>query len=697
MKLKTKLYIGILVIPTLFLIFFSLLSYYKVSEYILKENEDKVENFATLQGDNINIFLKGEIKDISYYINSDSNEKDDIKILKYIGYAIVLDESKGTILKGRLEDIKNFIKINKLSLDYENCLVKSFDKYPCISIAYKSGNTSGEILFAINNIFFEQLLKKLNLGKSGYVYATDKNGIILYHPDKNRIGTFTQNNVLIDILNKNNIGDKIYTGYFYYEGKDKFCAIKFLKDFSVYYVAVQNVEEIKRNAYKSASYIILFGFIIIFTASVFGRIILNSIINPIRSLINEINKSDIKNMKLLIYKDNGDEISKLYEAYNDMTLRLTDSYSELEALYEEIYAQDQELQTQFEELKESEERLEFLSLHDYLTGLYNNAYFYKEIEKCTKDDYPISIIMADLNGLKIINDTLGHEAGDKAIVKSSEIFNQVIKNKGIVARLGGDEFAVLLKLTDAKEADILINRMREKIYEYNANLNGNAPLSISFGFATAAYEKNLLEVLRMADDEMYRDKLLNTKSSKSNMMDMILETLREKDFITKGHTDRVKELCGIVGRKLYLNPKQMNNLLLLSEVHDLGKIGIPDSILIKPGKLDDDEWEIMKKHSEKGYRIALAIPELANIAELILRHHERWDGRGYPLGLKSDDIPIECRILSVVDSYDAMTNTRPYNKPKTKEEAINEIKRCSGTQFDPMIAEIFIDIISNID
>ncbi|CCC57758.1 HD-GYP domain-containing protein [Caloramator australicus] len=171
-----------------------------------------------------------------------------------------------------------------------------------------------------------------------------------------------------------------------------------------------------------------------------------------------------------------------------------------------------------------------------------------------------------------------------------------------------------------------------------------------------------------------------------------MAALGEKDYVTKGHTERVKKMVQRMAEKLKLGEVQKNNLLLLADMHDIGKVAISDDILNKKEPLTEKEWEILKSHSEKGYRIAVSSPELAGIADLILKHHERWDGKGYPLGLKGEQIPIECRILAVVDAYDAMTNSRHYNIVKTHEEAIEEIKGCSGTQFDPKIANVFLEV-----
>jgi HD-GYP domain-containing protein (c-di-GMP phosphodiesterase class II) len=172
-----------------------------------------------------------------------------------------------------------------------------------------------------------------------------------------------------------------------------------------------------------------------------------------------------------------------------------------------------------------------------------------------------------------------------------------------------------------------------------------------------------------------------------------MAALEERDFITSGHAHRLEDLCVRLGRQVKLSSSQLSDLNLLAQVHDLGKVGIPDNILFKPGPLNDQEWEIMQQHPEKGYRIAQSTSDLAGIADLILKHHERWDGKGYPLGLAGDEIPIECRILAIADSFDAMTNDRPYRKAISVEESLEELKQCAGSQFDPELVDIFVHMM----
>ncbi|MBC7336896.1 MAG: HD-GYP domain-containing protein, partial [Clostridia bacterium] len=169
--------------------------------------------------------------------------------------------------------------------------------------------------------------------------------------------------------------------------------------------------------------------------------------------------------------------------------------------------------------------------------------------------------------------------------------------------------------------------------------------------------------------------------------------LEEKDFVAAGHAQRVEEWCLKVGEKIGLSPRQTADLALLARVHDLGKVAVPDSVLFKKGPLTEEELNIMRQHCERGYRIALSSPDLAGVADLILKHHERWDGTGYPLGLKGEEIPVECRILAIADAFDAMISRRPYREPVPVEAALAELKRCAGSQFDPHLVEVFASVV----
>jgi diguanylate cyclase (GGDEF)-like protein/PAS domain S-box-containing protein len=341
-----------------------------------------------------------------------------------------------------------------------------------------------------------------------------------------------------------------------------------------------------------------------------------------------------------------------------------------------------------------EKQLRYLGYHDQLTDLYNRSFFENCLSELSqKNLYPISIITADLNGLKLINDTIGHQSGDELLKATASILKISVRSSDKVFRIGGDEFAIVLSQTSATDCGEIVNKIKSCIKEYN-NSHPIRSVSLSIGASTAKNKDiTLQEVFKRADDLMYREKLYEGTSVRAQLVNALMATLAERDQITEGHAQRLDDLCVEMGKRSGLPPHRLANLTLLAQVHDLGKVGIPDSILNKPGKLTEKEWEIMRLHPEKGYRIALSSPDLSGVADLILKHHERWDGTGYPLGLKETQIPLECRILTIVDSFDAMTNDRPYSKAKSKEEAIAEIKRCSGTQFDPTLVEIFLSLL----
>jgi len=216
----------------------------------------------------------------------------------------------------------------------------------------------------------------------------------------------------------------------------------------------------------------------------------------------------------------------------------------------------------------------------------------------------------------------------------------------------------------------------------------------SLGAATGRAGNPLSSVYRQADTNMYRDKLNRSAVVRHNIVQALMTTLAERDFISEGHVHRLQELVAMLGTALNLKHHEMNNLNLLAQVHDIGKVGVPDNILLKPGKLTPDEWEAVKRHCEIGYRIACSSPELSSVAELILHHHEWWNGNGYPQGLKGEEIHICSRILAIADAYDAMVSGRPYRAPRTPEEALEELEKFKGIQFDPYLVDVFVELMS---
>lgn len=348
------------------------------------------------------------------------------------------------------------------------------------------------------------------------------------------------------------------------------------------------------------------------------------------------------------------------------------------------------------ERKQIEERLKYLSFHDSLTGIYNRSYFENELEKLEGSrEYPVAIISADLDGLKLVNDIFGHKEGDQYLKSCAALLQNILRDSDILARVGGDEFALILPRTNQNAAKKLITRIRNLFDQYNEE-HTKLPLSISLGMAVSNNSKNFLEdIYTEADRAMYKDKLQRSNESRSKIVKALLSSHFNYDGINEGENEEVQLFSFKLGKSAGLAENQMADLALLAQIYNLGKIAVPDHILNKKGKLTEQEWEVIRQHVEKGYRISYASPELSGIADLLLKYREKWDGSGYPLGIKQKEIPPECRILSIVDAYIAMINDRPYRKAKKANEALEEIKYFAGTQFDPELVDKFSTILQN--
>jgi diguanylate cyclase (GGDEF)-like protein/PAS domain S-box-containing protein len=344
------------------------------------------------------------------------------------------------------------------------------------------------------------------------------------------------------------------------------------------------------------------------------------------------------------------------------------------------------------ERKRMEEELRRWSTRDALTGLYNRAFFEEELRRLEKSrSFPVSLILCDLDGLKVVNDMLGHEQGDELLRRTARVISSCVRGADVVARVGGDEFAVILPQTDRKAAEEVAGRIIEAA-ERDTAQHPDLPLSISVGSATAENaSRPLREVYKEADDAMYMNKLAGGKDPRAAVIRALKAALAEKDF---HNTERMKRIACMLGEAVGLSHKEMADLRLLVDMHDIGKLGVPDHILLKPGPLTEEERKEIQRHPEVGYRIALSSGELAGVAPYILQHHEWWDGRGYPQGLRGDQIHLLSRILAIVDAYDAMTSERPYHGALTHEEALEELKKCAGSQFDPHLIEIFLGLWS---
>ena len=341
------------------------------------------------------------------------------------------------------------------------------------------------------------------------------------------------------------------------------------------------------------------------------------------------------------------------------------------------------------ELEEQKEEIAYFANHDILTGLFNRNNF-EEYSKTLDYQTGVCVLICDVDGLKLINDAFGHLEGDRLLIKLTNILTSVGGSENTY-RIGGDEFVVLIKNANEDsplkiETQIKKGIKKMKIY--------GVGFGASLGYSFIEKDKTFEEAFRQAENLMYRRKLTERKSRKSTALETIMQTMHEKTEETEEHCSRVgylaAELLKSTGKK---RDYEIEEIKLIADVHDIGKISITDKILNKPGPLDDAEFKEIQYHSEAGYKIISNIIDNEVIGVAVLYHHEKYDGKGYPHGLKGDKIPLYSRIISICDAYDAMTNDRIYRKALSKKQAIKELKLNSGTQFDPILVEKFLKII----
>lgn len=344
-------------------------------------------------------------------------------------------------------------------------------------------------------------------------------------------------------------------------------------------------------------------------------------------------------------------------------------------------------------LQKTEEELEHLGLHDPLTNLFNRAYFHKIIHRYSnKKAASLGIIVCDVDGLKLVNDTFGHHEGDKLLSAAATIITNALKSADIAARIGGNEFVAILPDCTEATLEATCRAIEDGVAAYNAS-TPQSILSISMGVALDCIgARSILELFKNADDRMYLEKLHRSRSTRSALVQTLKQALEERDFITEGHGERMQDLVQTLAKVAGIAEHQLPALRLFAQFHDIGKVGIPDHVLFKAGTLTPEELKVMRSHAEIGYRIARSSPDLTHIADWILKHHEWWNGQGYPLGLSGEEIPLECRILAIADAYDAMTSNRSYRSALPHQEAIIKLKKGARGQFDPYLIDLFVQL-----
>ena len=352
------------------------------------------------------------------------------------------------------------------------------------------------------------------------------------------------------------------------------------------------------------------------------------------------------------------------------------------------------------ERKRAQEEKKYLNDHDPLTGLYNRRYFLETIARFEAEHkYPAAFIVGNVNGLSLFNTAFGEKAGDELLRKVGKLLLHSAPEGSVVARLEGDGFALIVPFVDNEKTKTIVASIAQELEQcHNSDVPTEKYLDLSLGYANSeSVGEDLPDIFKSARQMLKHARLLNRDSDTHGILKSLLATLYEKSGETEEHSARLACISTKIGECLELSEEDLNKLRLLAMLHDVGKIGIDDRILKKPGPLTEDEWKIMRTHPQIGYRIAMASSGLNDIAPYILAHHERWDGKGYPKGLKGEEIPLLARILSLADAFDAMLSVRVYKEAWERERVLEEIKKNSGTQFDPQIVDIFLSIVDSID
>jgi diguanylate cyclase (GGDEF)-like protein/PAS domain S-box-containing protein/putative nucleotidyltransferase with HDIG domain len=347
-----------------------------------------------------------------------------------------------------------------------------------------------------------------------------------------------------------------------------------------------------------------------------------------------------------------------------------------------------------EALRRQAEINEHQALHDTLTGLANRRKLYGDVERALAvlpEGATLALGIYDLDGFKAYNDTFGHPAGDALLSRLGRRLAASLDGRGTAYRMGGDEFCVV---TYASDAEAALEDARAALSDQGEQFS----IRCSRGSAVMPVEAATLErALHLADERLYSDKRAGKMSESMEVRDALVQVIVEQSQDLARHVINVAELAAATAARLGLSPEDVACTRIAAELHDIGKAAIPEAILSKPGPLDPDEWEFIKRHTLIGERIVAAAPALARIAPIVRSSHERADGSGYPDGLGAEAIPLGARIVAVVDAFDAMIAGRPYRPAVPVEEAIAELRRCTGSQFDAAVVQAFVDVIERAE
>lgn len=341
--------------------------------------------------------------------------------------------------------------------------------------------------------------------------------------------------------------------------------------------------------------------------------------------------------------------------------------------------------------KERIRQIEYLSFHDQLTDLYNRRFLEEELKRLnTERNFPLSVLVMDVNGLKLMNDAFGHSKGDELLKKVAQIVRQQTRADDIIARVGGDEFTILLPKTSMKEVEIVVDRIAKGLSRFKV---GGMPVTASFGWeAKHRREEPTNHILKKAEEKMYRQKVENKQKLAQEAVETIMRTFFDGFPNEEEHAERVGMIAEMIGARMGVDRLRLQELKLAGIVHDIGKVALPLEMMLKSDALSEEERAEIERHPEVGYNILNAVNQYGNLSETVLAHHEWWDGSGYPKGLKGEDIPLQARIIAVAEAYETMTTPQAYREAMSEEDALRILREQAGSQFDPKVVEEFIKI-----
>ncbi|MGI9061570.1 MAG: diguanylate cyclase [Ktedonobacteraceae bacterium] len=508
-------------------------------------------------------------------------------------------------------------------------------------------------------------------------------------------------------------------------------ALKTLIDFDAHLVSsvgdATNVEE------NNLLYTTIFAALcVLLGIGIVGWLVSNTMVRrlqQLRSVVQAIGKGQVNTRLTVIGRDEITDVSQAVNGMLDTIVGLLEeTRSQRDALTNaaELRHLHEELQSQHEALNSAHARLEALATTDPLTSLPNHRTIMKQIEEelavCGHSQRSCAVLFADIDHFKRINDTWGHQAGDTILREVGRRLRQAIRVDDFVGRYGGEEFAIVLTNVDLHEAQIIAERLRTALQMQpcrweTAETSIDIPVTASIGIALYRTHGITREaLLAAADRAMYtakhggRNRVCS--AGEASMLDAVMlapgnisptdviavqaltAVARVHDNGTSTHAQRMVYIAEATARALGRSEEEIQLVRLAALLHDIGKINIPNEILHKPGPLTDEEWSVMRLHPDIGRRILVqAGGRFELISHIVVAHHERWDGCGYPYGLAQEKIPLGARILSVVDSYDAMTSQRPYREPLPVAQARVELQRCAGSQFDPQVVRAFLHVL----